>query len=246
VIGALFPGFRAQLPAVQEWAGLREDFTARLLEPFLADGLRESPGLRELDWRAFEAQHGAAFLPLLVQAAVRRWGLHGHEAARAAELASAQAGRQVQTRAGLIVRGRHGLLCYAEAPQAAAGLPVEIGPEALPLRLEHAAWTLELSRAAAPARFGGADLYLSEERIEWPLTLRSPQPGDRFRPFGMRGFKLVSDFLTDLKAAPADKAACLVLLSGAEIAALPGLRIDDRFRLEDPERPALLLRFTRK
>lgn len=246
VLETLFPGFRTQLPEAQRWASLRGAFAEAQLEPFLDAGLRESPGLRELDWRVFEAQHGAGLLPLLVQAAVRRWGLHGHEAARAADLAAAQAGRQVQTRAGLIVRGRHGLLCYAEAPQAAAVLPVEIAPAALPLRLEHSAWTLELSRAEAPARFGGPDLYLSEQAVEWPLVLRSPLPGDRFRPFGMRGFKLVSDFLTDLKATPADKAACLVLASGTRIAALPGLRIDDRFRLADPERPALLLRFTRK
>jgi len=41
---------------------------------------------------------------------------------------------------------------------------------------------------------------LDAEKIEWPLTVRTVQEGDRFRPFGMKGSKLVSDYLTDRKA----------------------------------------------
>lgn len=37
------------------------------------------------------------------------------------------------------------------------------------------------------------------DKVKFPLILRSTREGDRFRPFGMHGTKLVSDFLTDLK-----------------------------------------------
>ncbi|MBQ3151917.1 MAG: tRNA lysidine(34) synthetase TilS [Bacteroidaceae bacterium] len=40
---------------------------------------------------------------------------------------------------------------------------------------------------------------LDNSRLEKPLTLRPVQRGDRFRPLGMKGSKLVSDYLTDRK-----------------------------------------------
>ena len=42
-------------------------------------------------------------------------------------------------------------------------------------------------------------VYLDYDSLRLPLTLRSTERGDRFAPFGMRGTKLVSDYLTDKK-----------------------------------------------
>lgn len=40
---------------------------------------------------------------------------------------------------------------------------------------------------------------MDADKVRFPLTLRSTRPGDRFTPYGMRGNKLVSDYLTDRK-----------------------------------------------
>ncbi len=40
---------------------------------------------------------------------------------------------------------------------------------------------------------------LSAENVTFPLRLRHVRQGDRFHPFGMKGSKLVSDYLTDRK-----------------------------------------------
>lgn len=40
---------------------------------------------------------------------------------------------------------------------------------------------------------------LDADEVTFPLTLRATENGDRFRPFGMKGSKLVSDYLTDRK-----------------------------------------------
>lgn len=40
---------------------------------------------------------------------------------------------------------------------------------------------------------------LDAEKVSFPLTIRSTETGDRFIPFGMKGSKLVSDYLTDKK-----------------------------------------------
>lgn len=52
---------------------------------------------------------------------------------------------------------------------------------------------------------------LDTERLHLPLTLRNTRNGDRFAPFGMRGTKLVSDYLTDRKKSLIKKQAQLVV-----------------------------------
>lgn len=75
--------------------------------------------------------------------------------------------------------------------------------------------------------------FLDLAAISFPLTLRSPRPGDRFHPLGSTGSKKVSDFLIDLKIAREKRWQTPVLLSAGAIIALPGLRIDHGFRLTD-------------
>ena len=52
---------------------------------------------------------------------------------------------------------------------------------------------------------------LDSEKLHFPLTLRRAEKGDRFAPFGMRGTKLVSDYLTDRKKSIIEKEQQLVV-----------------------------------
>ena len=52
---------------------------------------------------------------------------------------------------------------------------------------------------------------LDADKLQLPLTLRNTQNGDRFAPFGMRGTKLVSDYLTDRKKSLMEKKRQLVV-----------------------------------
>ncbi len=54
-------------------------------------------------------------------------------------------------------------------------------------------------------------VYLDMDSLKLPLTLRTVKQGDRFAPFGMRGTKLVSDYLTDKKRSTAEKEQQLVV-----------------------------------
>ena len=57
------------------------------------------------------------------------------------------------------------------------------------------------------------------------------QIGDRFRPLGMKGFRKLSDFLTDLKIPLPDKQITQVITSGSDIVWVVGHRIDDRYKV---------------
>lgn len=68
--------------------------------------------------------------------------------------------------------------------------------------------------------------------VVFPLTIRLVAPGDRFKPFGMNGSKLVSDYLTDIKLNLFDKQRQLIMTDAeGHTVWLVGLRPDDRIRI---------------
>lgn len=85
-------------------------------------------------------------------------------------------------------------------------------------------------------------IAVDADRLQMPLTVRLPQEGDRFTPFGMQGSKLVSDFLTDQKLSLLEKHRQLIILdSTGRILWVVGLRPDNHFRITDSTRTILRL-----
>ena len=82
---------------------------------------------------------------------------------------------------------------------------------------------------------------LDADKITAPLTLRLTQTGDAFIPFGMKGRKLVSDYLTDRKYSLVQKQRQWVLCAGDDILWLVGERIDHRYRVTEQTRNLLLI-----
>lgn len=82
------------------------------------------------------------------------------------------------------------------------------------------------------------------DRLTFPLTIRSWQLGDRFRPLGLNGHKLVSDLLNDLKLTRSEREQTTVLLSNNQIAWVIGRRIDHRFRVTAQTKRVVCVRVT--
>lgn len=74
-------------------------------------------------------------------------------------------------------------------------------------------------------------LYLAADHLALPMTCRGWKSADRFKPLGMKGYKKLSDFFKDLKMDKREKERQPILLSGDEIVCLPGLRIDERYKI---------------
>ena len=73
--------------------------------------------------------------------------------------------------------------------------------------------------------------YFDAEKLPGRLTLRLPQTGDWFVPFGMRGRKKLSDFFADQKMNRWEKLRQPLLCAGESIVWVVGRRTDDRFRV---------------
>ena len=69
---------------------------------------------------------------------------------------------------------------------------------------------------------------LDADRTNGPIYIRSVEAGDRFTPLGMKGSKLVSDFLTNAHCSVIDKRHALVVCDDSGILWLVGHRPDER------------------
>lgn len=75
---------------------------------------------------------------------------------------------------------------------------------------------------------------LDADKVSFPLTYRLCEKGDRFYPFGMKGSKLISDYLTDRKRNVLQKMKQHVITdSQGEIVWLVGERTSDRSKITD-------------
>lgn len=83
---------------------------------------------------------------------------------------------------------------------------------------------------------------LDAAKLKHPLTLRLCREGDWFVPFGMKGRKKLSDYLTDCKVPLHQKRQQYVLCCGEHIVWVVGRRIDNRFRIDASTTEAVILR----
>lgn len=74
--------------------------------------------------------------------------------------------------------------------------------------------------------------YFDKDKLKAPITYRTAKEGDWFIPFGMKGRKLISDYLTDIKATRFEKENQLLALCGEDIIWVVGHRSDNRYRVD--------------
>lgn len=86
------------------------------------------------------------------------------------------------------------------------------------------------------------ELLIDSSALIYPLTIRPWQTADKFKPFGMKGYKLLSDFMRQEKLNTFEKATCRLLVNGNnEIVWVIGRRSDDRYKVNPKSAPFLKL-----
>jgi tRNA(Ile)-lysidine synthase len=81
--------------------------------------------------------------------------------------------------------------------------------------------------------------YLDEDKLIYPLILRSFEKGDRFVPLGMRGHKKVKDFFIDAKVPKLLRRRIPLLVSGENIVWIVGYRMSDYYKLTEGSKRVL-------
>jgi len=139
-----------------------------------------------------------------------------------------------------IVDRSTGALFHAEGQQvnvdrdALIIMPVKDAPPAIRVERDGATpadarFTWAFVEPGAPPD-GMDEVWLDADKLAFPLELRPWRTGDRIRPVGLGGSKLVSDVLTDAKVPLVDKAAVHVLVSAGEVVWVAGHRLAEGYR----------------
>ncbi|WP_395044330.1 tRNA lysidine(34) synthetase TilS [Flavobacterium sp.] len=74
-------------------------------------------------------------------------------------------------------------------------------------------------------------IFVDENKLQFPLTIRKWREADYFYPFGMIGKKKLSKFFKDEKLSLIDKSSIWLLCSNNEIVWIMNKRLDDRFKV---------------
>jgi tRNA(Ile)-lysidine synthase len=67
-------------------------------------------------------------------------------------------------------------------------------------------------------------IVLDLDQLRFPLTIRNFQPGDRMRPFGLKGTQKIKQLFIDRKIPPPQRKCIPILTSGREVIWVAGLR----------------------
>jgi tRNA(Ile)-lysidine synthase len=86
-------------------------------------------------------------------------------------------------------------------------------------------------------------VWFDADKLKMPLMLRRWQKGDRFKPFGMKGTKLVSDLLIDEKLSLFEKENVFVLISDEKIIWVVGVRASDYYKVTAKTKNILEVKF---
>lgn len=221
----VFPQFELINPSfLQAVATSMEHFAAaqEYMEAHLSEEeklfLSEEDGVIKLDMEALRADRFRSYRMFDI---LSRYGFNATQVKQIEESLNAGSGKRFSSPTHTLVRDRKTLNIY----------PIEADPE----------FTIEVNIMDKPEEFDPKAapqgvLYVDADKLKLPLKCRAWRAADRFRPFGMKDFRKLSDFFSDLKLDVEQKKRQRIVTTldsdGAErIVCIAGLRIDDRFKV---------------
>ena len=84
-------------------------------------------------------------------------------------------------------------------------------------------------------------ITVDADRLEGPLIVRAPEPGDRMQPLGMTGRRKLGEIFNTMKVPAPARARWPVVWSGGAVVWLVGLRMSHAFRLTSSTQRAVAL-----
>ena len=139
-----------------------------------------------------------------------------------------QSGKQFSSKEWRVIKDREFLLLENIQSEDKEELPFQIIKEEKEYTLD-----FQIPREKGTACFDA-------DKLDGTISYRKWRTGDTFIPFGMKGKKKVSDYLTDRKFSISQKERQWVLCCGERIAWLIGERTDNRFRIDETTRRVVI------
>ena len=120
-------------------------------------------------------------------------------------------------------------------------LTINLEPDTSSALPDGSVLTVATAHAGTPISRLQSTATFDADLVKGPITIRPWQEGDWFIPFGMKGRKLVSDYLTDCKVSALERQKQLVATCRNDIIWVMGRRSDNRYRVTDKTETQLIL-----
>ena len=152
------------------------------------------------------------------------------------ELVTSQSGKQVLAPYFRLIKDRD---CLILSPLPSQENQQEFEIESIESKVKFPL-NLDFSNVSEIGVASDSTIFVDEDKLVFPLTLRHWNEGDVFQPFGMEGkSKKVSKLFKDEKLSLIDKEKVWLLCSNNQVVWVVGIRQDERFKI-DPNSKKLL------
>lgn len=152
------------------------------------------------------------------------------------ELVTSQSGKQVLAPYFRLIKDRD---CLILSPSPSQESQQEFEIESIESKVKFPL-NLDFSNVSEIGVASDSTIFVDEDKLVFPLTLRHWNEGDVFQPFGMEGkSKKVSKLFKDEKLSLIDKEKVWLLCSNNQVVWVVGIRQDERFKI-DPNSNNLL------
>ena len=145
------------------------------------------------------------------------------------DLVTAQSGKQVFSESHILLKDRDFLILYAKeihSDKEEYFIPKELQEVKVPLKISFCNIN-DISNTNSNC------IFVDEDFLQFPLTIRKWEEGDYFYPIGMQGKKKLSKYFKDEKMSLIDKSNQWLLCSDNQIVWVIGKRQDERFKITE-------------
>jgi tRNA(Ile)-lysidine synthase len=156
------------------------------------------------------------------------------------ELIQKQSGKQVLSETHILLKNRDSLLLFPKQNRTSDEMfwvQKEQSEVKIPLKLDFCNVS-DISLQTTNT------IFVDEDMLQFPLTIRRWQEGDVFQPFGMTGKKKLSKYFKDEKFSLLEKDNIWLLCSEDKIVWIVGKRQDERFKITANTTKILKINYT--
>ncbi len=200
-------------------------FVDESIERQVKDFVKEENGIIKMDKEKVKKLQSSHFFLFNV---LTKYNFSASDISSVEKALSAQAGKQFLSSTHTLVIDREFLLITTKHPKTNESFEIELNKKYdYPLAIftqELKKWKVESNKNVA---------LIDSAKVKRPLKLEKWRKGEKFKPLGMIGFKLVSDFFINEKMSLIDKQNQYILKSGDDIVWIVGRRLDDRFKVTE-------------
>ncbi|MEO0472038.1 MAG: tRNA lysidine(34) synthetase TilS, partial [Bacteroidota bacterium] len=172
-----------------------------------------------------------SYLPLLVAHSLESWGFRGNQIWTGIDLIDSRIGAAIDTPLGQLRRTRSGLLLQTVSNDPGLQTKLTYLDGETNISFGRKQLRLQMPCADQPVFGSRFEFYLDADQVQFPLTIRRWQVGDRMQPYGMQNQKKLSDIFIDEKYTPLAKQQAVIFEDQRQIICLSGFRIADSVKI---------------